>query len=213
MFYAYALPHFSFLPYNKDAMKPKAKPVIILMGPQGSGKGTQAEILKSAYGFAHIEVGELLRQAAQKHNHFATVVRESMQKGKLVPTRYAQEVLLQAIEKYQHRPLIIDGAPRQLVEARALETTLKNFGRSVSLVIDISLSRPESIRRLLLRKRADDTPEAIAQRLQWSRQKIEMVLWYYSRTKKYPVEIINGERPIATVNRSIVKILRHYHLI
>jgi len=168
---------------------------ILLIGPQGSGKGTQAEILVEKSGLFYVEVGSLLREAAKTN---ATIDRIMNVEGKLVPDDLTFSLVIDKIEKIAPRKdsILFDGFPRSVAQYEMLSTWLQGFGKKIDIAILIDIPEEESIKRLSARRkckkcgkiwnlvtspkpptestcdcggelfqRKDDTPEAIKKRL------------------------------------------------
>lgn len=131
---------------------------IIILGPQGSGKGTQAKLLAQKFNFEHLEIGDMLREIATGHDDFSKKVDEIInQKGKLVPTSWIIKMLklrLQSMPKEQG--LIFDGSPRRLIEAKKLEKMLNDLGRKINYVFFVKISEEETIKRLAIRMTCND---------------------------------------------------------
>lgn len=127
-------------------------PVIIVLGPQGSGKGTQAERIAERFHFVHLDFGRMLRDIAhsKRQTAFTKKVAALINPGKLVPFEWVITLLhgkLRAIPK--QKGIILDGSPRKLSEAKALVAALrKDTGRTVTKVFFLDIPKAESIRRL-----------------------------------------------------------------
>ncbi len=181
-------------------------PVVIFMGIQGSGKGTQAKLLAEKYGFAHVETGQLWRNAAKRKDNMGKIARRILSAGKLAPSWETQNLVNQALVAAKKQPIVIDGSPRQVVEAKVLEKNLAKISRDISVIMLIGITDKEGLKRLLLRGRDDDTPELIRRRFAWSKDKIARVLKYLS--KRHLTIKINGEQSVAKVHKDILKELQ-----
>lgn len=122
---------------------------IILLGPPGAGKGTQAKALSESLGIVHIASGDLLRNHQDRGTELGTLARSFMQKGLLVP----DEVIIGMIEERIDAPdaktgYVLDGYPRTLEQARALETALGKQGQTIDRVLNIQVSNQELVQRL-----------------------------------------------------------------
>lgn len=197
---------------RKVTSKQAAIPVVIFMGPQGSGKGTQARMLVEKFGFHLTEMGGMLRAEAKKSSPFGKMIKHTIEAGRLVPSWVAMQLLKQDVAKHKKLPIVIDGAPRQYIEAIGHERNIKKSGRKISLVVFISLSDKEAMKRLLLRGRNDDTPEKIQKRLSWSKKKLGSIIKYFQK-KGYPVEFIKGEQTVGKVHGDILKALKKHEVI
>jgi adenylate kinase len=126
---------------------------IIVLGPQGSGKGTQAQMLARKYGLNHIEMGGILRSIAASDNQYAVPVRNAMAKGQLVPDEFFRLVLWDHINKCdKNKGFIFDGFPRNLPQYEQLKDMLMRFGLKIDHVILIDISEEETIKRLAARR-------------------------------------------------------------
>lgn len=149
---------------------------IIIMGPQGSGKSTQGDLLAERLGIPHIQTGEIYRQIAQQDSELGRKVKAVLDVGGLIDDQVTFEVVDKHLAEIKSG-FIIDGFPRTLVQAQR-----ELF--PVDKVIYIRLTDEEAIKRLLLRKRKDDTPEIIAERLKLYHQQTEPILDYYRKQGK-----------------------------
>ena len=186
-------------------------PVLLFLGTQASGKGTQARLVVKKYGFTLFEMGHFLRLESRKKTTLGKLIKSLIDHGYLVPSWVAGKMLRRAMPRLQNKPLIIDGAPRQYVEAKFHEKSLADFGRRVTLIVFFKLSEKEGLRRLLKRGRNDDTPESIKRRFAWSRIKLKTILNYFG--KKYPIVVINGEQSISAVHKDVVRALKKRHVV
>jgi adenylate kinase len=122
----------------------------IILGPQGSGKGTQAELLSKKFKLAHVEMGGILREIAMQKTALGKKVNEIINKKKeLVPDEVVRKALghkLKSISK--NKGIIFDGIPRKTTQIKLIESILKDIGRSVDKVIFVKISGKESIKRI-----------------------------------------------------------------
>ena len=126
---------------------------VILLGPQGSGKGTQAELLVQKYGLNYVEMGKILRSIAESDNTYAGIVKETIDKGELVPDEYVRLIAWDHINKQdKEKGFWFDGYPRSLEQFEYLEDMLRKFGKKIDWVIYLYISPEESIRRLSARR-------------------------------------------------------------
>lgn len=126
---------------------------IIILGPQGSGKGTQAKLLAKKLNLEHLEIGDMLREIASGKGEFSKKVDNIInQQGKLVPTKWVLEMLKLRIQSIPlEQGMIFDGSPRKLFEAKKLEKILEKAGRKIDYVIFVKINDQESIKRLAIR--------------------------------------------------------------
>ncbi len=180
--------------------------VIVLFGAPGVGKGTQAQLLSRRFGIPHLSTGEVLRQAIREGSPLGSQVRHYVENGLLVPDELVTALVEQALASSQYQNgCILDGFPRTVAQAQALDELLHRQGRSVDIVINLVVAEEEIIRRLLLRGRPDDTEAVIRQRLHVYAEQTQPVLDYYaSRNKLYTVD---GNADIETVHQRIVQLV------
>jgi len=178
--------------------------VLILFGAPGVGKGTQAQLLAQRYGIAHLSTGEAFRQAIQQGSELGERVRSYVENGLLVPDELVTAVVEKALSEPPYNGnCILDGFPRTLPQAEALDAILQRQGRIVDLVINLEVAEEEIIRRLLQRGRPDDTEAVIRQRLRVYVEQTQPVLDYYARQGK--LQTIDGNADIETVHQRIVE--------
>ncbi len=180
---------------------------IILLGPQGSGKGTQAELLVEKFGFNHFEAGKILRSIANSDNPNAAAVKQALDSGGLVPDELVRTIAWDFISKQdKSKGFIFDGYPRSVDQYEHLKDMLARFGQKIDWVIDLEISEQETTKRLLKRRREDDTPDAIKKRLELFRLQTEPVI-EKARDDGIIWEI-DGQRPIAVIHQDILNHLR-----
>ena len=157
---------------------------ILLLGPQGSGKGTQAERISRTYGIPHIATGDMLRAAMAAGTELGRKVKPIYDAGELVP----DDLMIDLIRERLSQPdaedgFVLDGFPRTLEQAEALDDMLLELGSPLAVVFDLQIDEPTTVQRLLDRAskegRSDDTPEAIAKRLQLFRDATLPVIEHY----------------------------------
>lgn len=127
---------------------------MIILGPQGSGKGTQAEFLSKKFNLEHIVTGEMFRRFAKQKIALAKKIDYLVnKKGKLVPTPLVIRVLKERLKKVnRNKGIIFDGYPRNLTQAKALETILRVLKRKIDYVFYLPISQKTTIKRLALRR-------------------------------------------------------------
>lgn len=144
---------------------------IFFIGPQGSGKGTQAKILAEKLGFFYWEMGGILRAVAKETSNLAAQVKQMLDNGILLPDELLFQVLESRLSQInKNQGVIFDGIPRRVGQAEFLINFLKQQGRQNFITIFIDIPKEESVNRLLLRaqkeSRTDDTREVIEKRLE-----------------------------------------------
>ena len=157
---------------------------VLLLGPQGSGKGTQAKRIQAEYGIPHIATGEILRDAIARESELGCRVKPIVESGKLVPDDLMIELIRERLgEDDAERGFILDGFPRTLPQAEALDGMLADIARELSIVFGFQLDDRVGIERMRRRAdiehRKDDTPEAIAQRLELYHRETEPLIGHY----------------------------------
>ncbi len=184
---------------------------ILLLGPQGSGKGTQASRIADEYGFAHIATGDMLRNAIASETPFGRQVKPIVERGNLVPDDLMIKLIRERLDEDDTREgFILDGFPRTLAQAEALDSMLSEIGRDPDIVFALQVDDETSHERLHKRAveegRNDDTPEAIARRLAEYHDKTEPLIGYY-RPRGNLVGI-HAENPIDEVFGEIQEALQ-----
>ncbi|MDQ3821768.1 MAG: adenylate kinase [Actinomycetota bacterium] len=160
---------------------------ILLLGPQGSGKGTQAKRIAAEYGLAHIATGDMLREAMAAGTPLGVRVKPIYDAGDLVPDDLMTELIRERLgEDDAEDGFILDGFPRTMVQAESLDAMLKDIGRELTVVFELQIADELCIERLLKRAadegRVDDTPDVIARRLERYHQETEPLIEHYRAT-------------------------------
>ncbi len=189
---------------------------VIFLGPQGCGKGTQLKLLadhllKADSGRTILApaMGSMLRSLAQEDSYASALLRPIIEKGGLV--EYAISVslfggyLLKNLKENQH--LLIDGFPRSIEQVSLLDSAVRFYNRASPVVIRIEISDEESIERLLLRKRSDDTPEGIKARLAWTRKAEKEIEEWFKAHPSYRFVEIDGSGTIEETQQKVVAAL------
>jgi len=122
---------------------------IIILGPQGSGKGTQAKLLANEFKLEHIEIGDALREIKNKNTTLGKEVAQIIDKGKMVPFQLVVEIVDERVAILSaNKGIIFDGTPRRPVEIKPLENILRKNGRHITHVFFVQISERETINRL-----------------------------------------------------------------
>ena len=181
--------------------------MIIFFGPAGAGKSVQGQILAARYGWRWLSTGQLLRDT-----HDPEVLKE-MGTGKLIPDEIANKVVQEALERSKDiNHVIMDGYPRELDQAKWLLGVLPHHEREIRLVVILEVPQSEIERRLTIRGRADDTPEAIKERLHIYRDKIYPILDHFNQ-EKITIAHIDGTGTVGQVHDRIVSELESCSLV
>lgn len=183
---------------------------LLVLGPQGSGKGTQAARLSEAHGIPHVSTGEMFRAAIAAGTELGRRVEPILAAGKLVPDDLTVELIRERLaEPDAKRGFVLDGFPRTLAQADALDAMLTDVGRELDAVLFFDLVDDVAIERLVGRAqdegREDDTPEAIARRLAIYHEQTEPVVERYRATGK--LVPLHAERAIEQVATEIAEAL------
>jgi len=155
---------------------------ILILGPQGSGKGTQAKRIAAARGIAHVATGDILRAAMSEATELGLRVKPMYDRGDLVPDDLMIDLIRERLER-EDGGFVLDGFPRTLPQAEALDAMLDEIGKPLDAVILLEVSDDVATRRLQARAaqegRADDSPEAIRNRLRLYHELTEPVVERY----------------------------------
>jgi adenylate kinase len=162
---------------------------LLLLGPQGSGKGTQAKRIAEEHGIPHISTGDMFRAAMQAGTPLGLEVKPIYDRGDLVPDDLTVALIRERLaEPDAGVGFVLDGFPRNLSQASALDSMLAEIGRGLDAILFFNLDDDTATARALGRAddegRADDTPEGIARRLALYHEVTEPVVEYYRVTGK-----------------------------
>ena len=139
---------------------------LVLFGPPGAGKGTQAEKLIEKYGFNHISTGEVIREQIRKGTELGRSVQSYIEKGQLAPDGLVIDIIADYVAKHKDaKGNIFDGFPRTTVQAKAFDEIMEKNGTPVTVMLSLEVPDEELVKRLLLRGkesgRADDSNEGV----------------------------------------------------
>jgi adenylate kinase len=182
---------------------------IVLFGPPGAGKGTQAGLLSKKFGAAHISTGDILREAVAKSTEVGMKAKSYMDRGELVPDEVVSEIAKEKLAEVGHSGFILDGFPRTVPQAEALDVVLGELGLPLDAVVSLRVAEDELARRLSGRRicvgcsrpthvdamaqpeatceacggklvqRPDDRPEAVRNRLRVYEEQTASLIDYY----------------------------------
>ncbi len=210
---------------------------IILMGPPGAGKGTQADKIVEQYGLTQISTGDLFRNALKEKNQYGIIAEYFMKFGHLVPDEYTIEMLRDHLKhnKYENG-FILDGFPRTIVQARELESIEKEFNFTIDAILNLDIPSEKLIKRLSGRRTCKDCGATfhvefnpphvegicdkcggeLYQRADESEEAVQVRLDTYNKqtkplidyyTMKGTIININGDQPMEDVFKDIEKVL------
>jgi adenylate kinase len=183
---------------------------ILLLGPQGAGKGTQGRLIASEYAIPHVATGDMLRAAMADGSALGQQVRPIYDSGRLVPDDLMIALIRERLSGEDARDgFVLDGFPRTMAQADALEEMLREIGRDLDVVFEFQVpdevGRERMLKRAAEEGRTDDTPEAIDERLRLYHEETKPLIEYY-RTRGNLVGV-HGDRPVNQVFAEIQQTL------
>jgi adenylate kinase len=190
---------------------------IILLGPPGAGKGTQAQRLVSKYGIVHLSTGDMLRAAAAAGTPLGLRAKSLMDRGQLVPDEVVVDIVADRIGQPDAAAgVILDGFPRTVPQAEALDRLLAERGSGLDAVIELKVDENILLKRIETRiahmsargeaLRADDNPEVLKGRLEAYRAQTAPLVDYYAR--RGFLRSVDGMAPVEAVAAAIDRALR-----
>ena len=169
---------------------------LVILGRQGSGKGTQCLRLSGSYETIHISTGDILRTAVEMQTELGKKAKIIMDAGDLVPDEIINGIVAERIgmSDVLESGFILDGYPRTSAQAQALEEELFSSGLSLDLAINLEVPVKEVTQRMLDRSRADDTEEAIKRRLEiYENETAPLLEWFEERNNLIVVDGLGTE--------------------
>lgn len=185
---------------------------LVLFGPPGAGKGTQAEILQNERGWPQLSTGEMLRAAARAGTELGRKTKDIIDKGELVSDDVVVAIVAERLcQESCTKGAVFDGFPRTIAQAQALDRMLADCRKNIDRVIELKVDDEALIRRVESRireggpLRADDTPETLRHRMGVYYRNTAPLLDYYREQGK--LAQVDGMAPIPEVARAIAQIL------
>jgi adenylate kinase len=186
---------------------------VLLLGPQGAGKGTQAKRISAEYGIPHVASGEILRAEMDAGTELGKRVKDVYDRGDLV----SDDLMIELIRNRLERPdteagFVLDGFPRTTVQAEALDSMFNDIGRNFSVAFALQIPDEVAFDRLRRRAevegRADDTDEAIQRRLDNYHRETEPLIEYYrTRGNLVPIHGNRSENEVfAEISRALEQV-------
>jgi adenylate kinase len=155
---------------------------LILIGPPGAGKGTQAQRLVEQLGVPHLSTGEMLRQAISQGTPVGMYAKKFIDAGQLVGDDTMVELVGQRLDQDDCASgCLLDGFPRTVVQAEKLDEYLRQHGAPLDGVIEMKVDEEELVRRMIARGRSDDKPEVIRERMATYQRQTAPVSDYYRK--------------------------------
>lgn len=177
---------------------------LLLLGPQGAGKGTQAKQISKTYGIPQIATGDMIREIKELETELGRRVREIYDRGDLVDDATIVELIESRLDRGDTIPgFVLDGFPRNTAQAEALDALLARLDRGLDVVFELQVGdRDVLLERLAKRAaeegRTDDTPDAIRKRLEIYERETAPLVDYYRSTRGNVVGI-HADRPVDAV--------------
>jgi adenylate kinase len=186
---------------------------LILFGPPGAGKGTQAKVLQDERGLIQLSTGEMLRAAVAAGTELGMKSKAIIDRGDLVPDDLVIGIIAERLDRPDTaKGVIFDGFPRTVAQAKALDTMLAGRGRKIDAVIELRVDDEAMVGRMESRVRqnpgsvrADDNPETLRNRLSVYRQNTAPLLDFYRGQGK--LVTVDGMAPIAEVSAAVERVI------
>ena len=183
---------------------------LIIFGPPGAGKGTQADFIVNKFNLYQLSTGEVLRKEIKNKTKLGEEISTIINSGTLVSDDIVKKLVENFISDKQYKDrLIFDGYPRNLIQAKTLSELLSKYEQKIDLVLKLSVSL-ETIKKRIserrsLEKRADDSEEIAIKRYNTYEKTTEPLIDYYEKLNL--LKVIDGERSIDQINKEISDII------
>ena len=178
---------------------------LLIMGPPGAGKGTQAKILAEKYKLIHLSTGDMLRNEIKEKTATGLEAQSYMDRGNLVPDTVLLSIMKNTLISLKDSGIIVDGFPRTIPQAEGLSLIFENLHSKIDYVLNIHVEEKILIQRLIERAqnsgRTDDTEEVIAKRQKVYAQLTAPLIDFYSNN----IIQIDGDGPIDQVTQRILE--------
>jgi adenylate kinase len=177
---------------------------VLLLGPQGSGKGTQAKLISKTYGIPQVATGDMARELRQLDSPLGREVKEIYDRGELLPDDLIVRMIRDRLDRGDTIPgFILDGFPRNLAQAEALDALLEELDRDLDVVFEFQIGDREVLMeriagRAIEEGRTDDTPDAIRKRLEIYDRDTAPLVEHYRATRTNVVGI-HADQPVDQV--------------
>jgi adenylate kinase len=182
---------------------------LILFGPPGAGKGTQAQALSQVLQIPHISTGDIFRAAVAQKTPLGQVAQSYLDQGSLVPDQLVIDLIRERLDQSDVKSgWLLDGFPRSLPQAHALDELLQDLGQQFDRVVNLAVPDQVLVDRMLSRGRKDDTENVIRNRLQVYRDQTEPLIEFYQSRQQ--LADVDGDVPVEQVTQSIRQILNHF---
>jgi len=173
---------------------------LLFLGAPGAGKGTQAELLSQSYSYLHLSTGELLRKEIEMNTILGRQVKDIINRGELVSDDLVLKIVKENLGN-DNKGWILDGYPRNLSQANALNKVLGEINQPLEVVFYLDIPEEVLVKRLLLRGRKDDTEETIRTRVDIYKKTTEPLIQFFKDLSL--LEYIDADRDLKTISFDI----------